>query len=365
MEYRFALTHLKLLQKGLLRLNLKYLCETSCNVSFSFSTGTDGLLDNLVLEVGGKRDKVLSKYFESRPQKHVTSRISPSQNEELPPTSCRKHPQKTVQVLSQIRPSTNEVPVLPPKSFSIPALSELSEIGDTNTLVRFLERNLSCKDIVPNESLRYLLVYFAKNGNVCGVKAVQLIIKKYNISHFKLQSGYDHYMAEALWINGKVDDSLKLFVAAYDNTQLRNKIKVMLTCLFPLLVTHHGESTVRKTVYAIERLSSDKEDHILLACLWKELFQSNWFSDQQLSKQILQQNPHLLQIIKWMIPTMGKDLLKSHKVEDFYRLIEFTLENELKKFEGLLLRLIFDYYCKYAHIGCTGILKISVKTRNR
>lgn len=353
MEYKFALTQLKLLQKGSLKLNLKYLYKTSCNVLISFSTGTDGLLDNLVLEVGGKRDKVLSKYFENCPQKplKIISRTSPSQNEELPPTSSTKQPQKTLQVLSQTRPITNEVLLLSPKSSSIPALSELSGIDDVKTLVRLLERNLNYKDIVPNESLRYLLVYFAKNGNVCGVKAVQLIVKKYNISYFNLQSGYDHYMAEALWINGKVEESLKLFVAAYDNTQLRNKIKVMLTCLFPLLVTHHGESTVRKTIYAIERLSSENEDHIILGCLWKELFLSIWFSDQQLSKQILQQNPHLLQVIKWMIPTMGKDLLKSHKLEEFYRLIEFTLENELIKFEGLLLRHLFDYYCKYARIS--------------
>lgn len=350
MEYKFALTQLKLLQKGSLRLNFKYLYKTSCNIFFSFSTGTDGLLDNLLLEVGGKREKVLSKYFENCPQKppNVISQTSPSQNEELPPSS-EKHPPKTLKLLSKIRPSTNEV--LSAKRSSIPAHSELSGIDDVKTLVRLLERNLNYEDIVPNESLSYLLVYFAKNGNVCGVKAVQLIVKKYNISHFKLQSGYDHYMAEALWINGKVEDSLKLFVAAYDNSQLRNKIKAMLTCLFPLLVTHHGESTVRKTIYAIERLSSEKDDHIILACLWKELFQSIWFSDQQLSKQILEQNPHLLPVIKWMIPAMGKDLLKSHKVEDFYRLIEFTLENELRKFEGLLLQHLFDYYCKYAHIS--------------
>lgn len=338
MEYKLAFTPLKLLQEGSRRLNLGYLFKTSCSVLFSSSAGTDTLLDHLVVEVGGKRDRILSKYFEKHPTKslHVLPQIMPSPNE-------------VEDVLPRNRPSHNEVH--PPTSSNSPIKSELTVVSDkcdVNHFVRLLERNISTEDSVPDDSLHYILVHFAKNGNVSGVKAVQVIVKKYNFPHFTQQSEYNHYLAEALWINGRVEDSLKLFVAAYDNSKLRNKIKVMLTCLFPLLTTQHGESTVRKTVYAIERLSSEKEDHILLGCLWKELFQSTWFSDQQLSKQILQQNPHLLQFIQWMIPTMGKDLLKGHKVEVFYRLIEFTLENDLRKFEGILLRLLFDFYCKYA-----------------
>uniref|UniRef100_A0A1B6LRK9 Uncharacterized protein n=1 Tax=Graphocephala atropunctata TaxID=36148 RepID=A0A1B6LRK9_9HEMI len=317
MELKFAcsLNNISRLSKLFKLPQLRYIA--------SFYSSTDAFLEHLKFEEGSKREIYLFKYLENKSMKAL---LSPSPSLK-PPTSVK-------------------------------SLFDTSNKSCVQDLVSCLEQYSKGETSVPNKRLDVLLIYFAKNGNTTGVKALQIFIKEHNIQHFQLQSEYKHYLAEALFINGKVEDSLKLFFSAYNNIQIRNKVKLMLVCLFPLLSTQHSDATLRKTIDRIEQFSLEREDEIILGCLWKSLFQSTWFSDQQLAKQILERNSCLLQVIQWMIPAIGKAFLKEHRIDDFYRLIELTLEYGLNKFEAVLLRHLFDYHYIHQDIEqCSAVVK--------
>ncbi|KAG8312671.1 uncharacterized protein LOC124355359 [Homalodisca vitripennis] len=288
-----------------------------------FHSSTDTFVDNLIFEEGRKREISLFKYFENKSFNVL-------------------FPQR-----SSIQPNIGNK-----------FLFDASNNNSIQDLVTGIENYLKGEISVPNKKLNFLLIYFAKNGNTTGVEAVQVFIKRHNFEHFQLQSEYKHYLAEALFIRGKVEDSLLLFFSAYNNVKVRDKVKLKLVCLFPLLSSQHSDGRLRKTIKTVEQFSLEQKDQIILGYLWKSLFESTWFSDHQLAEQILEKHPNLVQVIKWMIPAMGKELLQDHKIDDFYRLIELTLKYELKRFEGTLLQFLFDYYYIHQNIErCSEVVK--------
>lgn len=288
----------------------------------SLSTSTDIYLDYLVVEAGSRREKCLAKYLSSSLES-VEDKLS-------------KHSTRPVTLRTSINTELSRYAVYDGKS--------------EQDIFKCLEQNLDLEKKVPSSELHLQLLYFSKNGNANGVKAVQILIKNHNQDHFYAHSEYKHYLAEALWIKGMVEDSLNLFLSAYTNPNVQGKVKLMLHALFPILIDRHSQSTLLKSILRLEKFSADQQDPFLLALLWKELFKSSWFCDQQLSVQILEKNLQLIQVVQWMIPALGRDLLMNHKLDDFYRLIELNLKYNLKNFVELLLHLLFDYHCKYNKI---------------
>lgn len=282
-----------------------YVC---CKKHNLYSTSTDLYLDYLVTEEGSKGDLKLHKAFQS-------SNNIFSKNYNL---------------------------------HEIPTLFKLKKFQSENItdLVKRIELHMTNEKCIPNSKLYFLLNYFVKVGNTSGVKAIQSVVKNNNTANFQLNSNYNHYLAEALWVNGKIEESLKLFTITYSNEHVRPKVVIMLRCLFPILITQHSEVLVNKIIKSIEQFSIEKNDFIILMYIWKELFESEWFSDQKLSTELLERNVQLLNLIQFIIPTMGKVLLAQHKIQTFNRLLEFTIEKELKQ-DTTLIQLLFDYYCKY------------------
>lgn len=288
-------------------------------IKASLSTSTDIYLDNLVVETGSKREKLLANYLSSSLES-IEDKLSIHSRG-----------------LGTCKTSKN---------------TELSRFSvydgrSEQDIFKCLEMNFDFREKMPCDELKLQLIYFSKNGNADGVKAIQMAIKKHNPNDFYTHSEYKHYLAEALWIKGKVEESINIFLTAYTNPCVQTKVKLMLHALFPLLIDQHSQSILLKTISLLEKFSDDKQDPFLLALLWKELFKSPWFCDQQLAMKLLENNYLLIQVVQWMIPALGRDLLMNHKLDDFYRLIELSLGNDLKNFAALLLQLQFDYYCKY------------------
>lgn len=283
-------------------------------VSYSFySNSVDTYVQTLLIEECSRKEISLLKYFEHSSKNNVTS------------TVCVNN------ILSEM-----------------PRLERLKnrQTGSKLDLRRQIEDEMKGEKSIPNRKMHIILTYFVKNGDINGVKTIQLILEKHNNTHYKLYSEYKHYLAEALWIHGQIEDSWELFSFTYSNELVRPQVIVMIKCLFPLLLSQHSEALLYKTVCSIEKFSVDNNDFVILTYIWKELFLSDWFSDQQLSKEILQRNLKIISMIHFMIPSIGRMLLSQHKVDAFYRLFEFNLENDLNQ-DGTLIRLLFDYYCKY------------------
>lgn len=292
-----------------LRNTIKNVYQT---ISYAFySNSLDAYIDSLVIEKGSKKQMSLHKYFESSSKNSSTLNVKNS---------------------VMVNPNLEKW--------------NTYRVENNTDLISKIEYEMREETTIPNKKLYYILTYYVKCGDISGVKTIQLIIEKYNSTHFRLHSEYKHYMAEAMWINGKIEDSFELFSIAYNNVLIRPQVIVMLKCLFPLLISRHSEVLLNKIVCLVEKFSVENNDFTILAFVWKELFQSDWFSDQELSRDLVQRNVKLRSVIHFIIPSMGKTLLKEHNLDTFYRLFEFTLKHELNQ-DGILLRFLFDYYCKY------------------
>lgn len=216
--------------------------------------------------------------------------------------------------------------------------------------------------ILPSDILNDVVALFAVHGYVDGISLVQSLCESSNPAEFKLRAQYMHYLAEAIWVQGNIQESLKMFDKVYSEyPHQRSKVKIMLRHLFIHVIKNHGEASLVNIINFVKMFSKKYCDFSLMAFLWKELFESEWFSDQQLAAELQSKHRELTQCISGMIPIMAKQLLTHHKLESFHRLIEVTLYNGMTSQTHFLLQFLFEY--KYAVDdlqACSHIMETSV-----
>lgn len=227
-------------------------------------------------------------------------------------------------------------------------INECAKLNNIPQLIINLEICQNENNCPTKEQLIYLAKLFTINKNKRGIKILQHLCKVNYPSEYRTQSRYDHFIAEVIWTEGNVKDSLNLFGNVYcENVGLRRQIKIMLCNRFSEVVTNHGEASRIIATNFVKTIANKHGDYSLMGYFWKVLFESEWFSDQQLSATFLMENNQLKNVIGWMLPMMGRQLLQEHKIDTFYRLIENLLSNDMKQHCGPMLRLLFDYKCKY------------------
>lgn len=249
---------------------------------------------------------------------------------------------------------------------------------DINQIVKFFRESVNTSNIklisstletcraqnliLPSDVLNDIAALFAVHGYIDGISLVQSLCESSNPAEFKLRAQYMHYLAEAMWIQGNIQESLKMFDQVYSEClHKRSKVKVMLRHLFIHVIKNHGEASLVNIINFVKNFSEKYCDFSLMAFLWKELFESEWFSDQQLAAELQSKHRELTASISGMIPVMAKQLLTHHKLETFHRLIEVTLCNNITKQTQFLLQLLFEY--KYAIDdlqACSHIMETSV-----
>lgn len=251
-------------------------------------------------------------------------------------------------------------------------VSQLKLLDITQT-VKFLQQSVNnrntkliaivleaCKAqsiILPSYILHDIAALFAMHGYKDGIHLVQNLCELSNPVELKINARYMHYVAEAMWIQGNVKESLKLFDQVYSECpHKKTEVKIMLRRLFMHIIKTHGEASLVNIVNFVSVFCKKYCDFSLMAFLWKDLFESEWFSDQQLASKLFNQYKELTDSINGMIPTMAKQLLIHHKLETFHRLIEVTLHNNMTKQTQLLLQLLFDYKCEYLNFKSLYIL---------
>lgn len=252
------------------------------------------------------------------------------------------------------------------------------KLQDITEIVKFLRQSVnnyntkliatilqSCEAqsiIVPSDILNDIAALFAVHGYKDGIYLAQNLCKSSNPVEFKINARFLHYVAEALWIQGNIKQSLKMFDQVYDEyPHKRSEVKVMLRRLFIHVIKMHGEASLVNIVNFVSSFSKKYSDFSLMAYLWKDLFESEWFSDQQLASELHSKHRELTSSINGIIPIMAKQLLTHHKLDTFYRLIEVTLCNDMTKQTQLLLQLLFEYkYVAGDLQACSHIMDTSV-----
>lgn len=182
------------------------------------------------------------------------------------------------------------------------------------------------------------------------IESVIILYKKEHKLKCEHNSDFQHYLANCYWVLGNSTLALDIFRETYiissNNLIIRKEIRQMLRSIVSETITNKSEAVL---VYLIElgkMLSSEFEDHYILACIWRSCFCSSWFSDQLHALNIIENNDHLRALVANRSSAICYKMLLIHDIDSVHRLIEIFLKYDLFLECQNCLRLLFEYQCK-------------------
>ncbi|KAI4466869.1 pleckstrin y domain-containing family f member 2-related [Holotrichia oblita] len=237
---------------------------------------------------------------------------------------------------------------------------------DENNHYKLFELIETCidKKICPSDMiLTNMLTMFAQISNTDGINKLQELCSVTNPEFLKVNSNFQHYRAETIWLRGNVSKAIEMFEDTYkENQYLRRRIRLMLKHLLYEAVSKRSEAVLVNLVNFTERLAKNYNDYYLMTCLWQVCFLSEWFSDQQVAFDLLERYSNLRRAVINQIPCIVSISLKYHKTDPVYRLLEILLKYEMKLQSSIILVALFDYRFKQGDLrSCCEIVKWSAK----
>lgn len=197
-------------------------------------------------------------------------------------------------------------------------------------------------------------------GNRTGVQVVMSVCESLNKNEFYNQAEYKHYIAEATWMHGNIREALDMFAEVYKyHVTLRRKVRHMTKFLFAECVSNRSEASVVLVTNFAKKFAEEYGDYYFLSFLWQFCFLSEWFCDQKMADELLEQYQELRAVIMDRIKIIAVTALKQEEVEVVQRLLEVTLRYEMKQDYAHILRELFDFKCKFFIISQSIQLLIS------
>jgi hypothetical protein len=201
----------------------------------------------------------------------------------------------------------------------------------------------------------------SRTGNRTGVQAVMSVCESLNRNEFHNQAEYKHFMAEATWMHGNVREALDMFADVYKHhVTLRRKVRHMTKFLFAECISNRSEASVVLVTNFAKKFAEEYGDYYFLAFLWQFCFLSEWFCDQKLADELLNQYQELRRVIIDRLKIIAMTALKQEEVEVVQRLLEVTLRYEMKQDYAHILSELFDFKCKFFIIIQSIQLHVSV-----
>lgn len=129
----------------------------------------------------------------------------------------------------------------------------------------------------------------------------------------------------------------------------RREARTYMATIIRDVVSNHSEAVLVQCKHLALRLEKNYRDSRPLIYLWHACFSSEWFSDQQLAKEILafiSKSKKLVETFDKKLMTATYSALGRHRPELVQNLIEDLIANDLRSRLTIPMRLLFDYRCK-------------------
>ncbi|KRT82362.1 hypothetical protein AMK59_3439 [Oryctes borbonicus] len=162
---------------------------------------------------------------------------------------------------------------------------------------------------------------------------------------------------------GNVLKAIGIYEDVYqENPFLRRRIRLVLKYLISEAVLNRSEAVLVNLVNFSERLAKKNKDYFIMSCLWQTCFLSEWFSDQQVAFDLMESNRNLCRMVTPQIPLVVSLLLRHHRTDPIFRLLEVLLKYQMKMQISIVLIALFDYRFKQGDLkSCCEILSWSTK----
>lgn len=191
--------------------------------------------------------------------------------------------------------------------------------------------------------LRILWLHF-QAGKLKEITLLSHVCSTTNAEFAKQNANFEDLSAGAIWVMGDTHKALSIYERVYRNHNvLRNRIRKALKFLIADSIDRRSEAALITLLDFVKRLSVEFDDYLPMSYLWQACFLSEWYSDQTLALQLLEDRPNLLESVSCRIPTIVALALATHKKEVVHRLLELFLVYKMVDHYGGLVIALFDY----------------------
>ncbi|KAF7265357.1 hypothetical protein GWI33_021205 [Rhynchophorus ferrugineus] len=242
-------------------------------------------------------------------------------------------------------------------------LQETIDIDDSAKLIQLTKECIKYDKCPSLSVLLHILSVCSQKGDKDTIVAMVQLCENHNPNVLQENSNFEHYLAEAIWVKGNIVKSLEIFEKIYrENVFLRREVKCMLKNLIENVLSDKSEAGVINVIRFSERLVREYNEYYPLGCIWQICFLSPWFTDQQMSLDLLEKYPNLCKFIINRIPYVVNMSLFNHQLEPIYKLTELLLKHNMKMHLPSVIVALIDYFIKFNDLRrCKEIIKWTVK----
>ncbi|XP_055379813.1 uncharacterized protein LOC129610973 isoform X2 [Condylostylus longicornis] len=196
------------------------------------------------------------------------------------------------------------------------------------------------KNILPE--LGNTLIFLSSKGDIKTVEALESL---YNDQMQKRSLLFLPYIGYANWRKGNVNLAIENFSKFYEFS-IKTTNKYDMYRIFKLITNEtfsdKGEAVLHNLLNFAKEIHIKFDDLFLLECVWNKSFKSNWFSDQNLSVEIFNENEHIRKLVVNGSLKLCFDFLKNNNTDAVYRLIELFLKHNQKSGYEECLKSLFE-----------------------
>lgn len=221
------------------------------------------------------------------------------------------------------------------------AVVENSDFRNVNAIIKTCAEVEYCPD---TKLTMDILSLCGQSGNHTAILDLKHLYQKYNSQFLQENANFDVYLAEALWVAGRIIKALNLFDDLYrNNTSLRRHARSIIKNLILNARVNPSEAESLNIIKFCERVYTEHNDLYLLATMCQMCFLSEWYCDQKTSIELLDKNSELLKLMLNRFPYLISVALANHQTDIVYILLEFLLKKKLRAEYSNVLKCLFTY----------------------
>ncbi|KAL5278963.1 hypothetical protein ACFFRR_003533 [Megaselia abdita] len=251
------------------------------------------------------------------------------------------------------------------RTLSKPQLDNLllatMEIKNKLDFLYLIRQCIQWRKLPSDETLIESLKYLSFIGETELIGKLDEACKQENSKVVSTYVGLAPFKSMSNWRNGQSEKAIKILMDGYESNKTEAG-KRMLRTAFKVIseetLSSKSEAVLVTLMKNAVKIYDQHKDIFGLACIWRNCFVSDWFSDQKSAEGLFNKYTELQQFIAKKAPIICSSFLRQHKTDAVHRLIELFLKIEDSNSCAICLGQLFDYqYLRHDLRACAEIVR--------
>ncbi|XP_067630241.1 uncharacterized protein [Eurosta solidaginis] len=178
----------------------------------------------------------------------------------------------------------------------------------------------------------------------------------------KVYANFAPFKAMVLWRNGSADLALMTLHGGYGDCAEKDEGRRMARNVFRTIVeetlAQKSEAVLVSLMGVARSIYKEKRDIFVVACVWKQCFASDWFSDRKSAEDLYEHYKELQQLVARRSSSLCSSFLRTNNVDAVHRLIETFLQKDQREACSNCLSHLFNHqYLRSDLSACAEIIK--------